>query len=244
VITPIRLGVNIDHIATIREARGTRYPDPVQAGFIAVDAGADGITVHLREDRRHIQERDVHLLRDSLTVPLNLEMAATPEMVEFAREVRPAKCCIVPEKRQELTTEGGLDVCSGREILTRICAELSEADIEVSLFIDPDRAQIEAAAAIGVPVVELHTGTYAEEEDPRIESTEFARISTAARIAAEASLQVNAGHGLNYHNVAAIVSVPEIVELNIGHAIVARALFGGLTGAVRDMKRVMQEARR
>lgn len=241
---PIQLGVNIDHIATIREARGTRYPDPVQAAFAAIEAGADGITVHLREDRRHIQERDVRLLRDTLTVPMNLEMAATPEMIEFALELRPAKCCIVPEKRAELTTEGGLDVCAGQAALTASCGALAAAGIEVSLFIDPDRAQIEAAAAIGVPVIELHTGTYAETDDVRLRRQEFDKIAAATRIATEAELQVNAGHGLHYQNTAQIASIAQIVELNIGHAIVARALFCGITEAVRDMKRVMLEARR
>jgi len=240
----VQLGVNIDHIATIREARGTRYPDPVHAGFIAVSAGADGITVHLREDRRHIQQRDVTMLRDSLTVPMNLEMAATPEMVEFAREVRPAKCCIVPEKRQELTTEGGLDVCAGGDSLHQVCANLTAAGIEVSLFIAPEAAQIEAAADIGVPTIELHTGAYANAQGRQFISAEFDKILTAARIAAEAGLQVNAGHGLNYQNVARVVAIPQLVELNIGHAIVAQALFSGLAKAVRDMKRIVQEAGR
>ena len=212
---PIQLGVNIDHIATVREARGTRYPDPVQAGFVAVDAGANGITVHLREDRRHIQERDVNLLREALTVPMNLEMAPTPQMVAFALKVRPAKCCIVPEKREELTTEGGLDVRLQSASLRGICGELARAGIEVSLFIDPDPVQIEAAVGVGISVVELHTGAYAEAQDADLKSLEFEKITTAAGIAADANLQVNAGHGLTYHNVARIVSIPQLVELNI-----------------------------
>ena len=241
---PIQLGVNIDHVATVREARGTPYPDPVQAGFVAVEAGADGITLHLREDRRHIQERDVQLLRESLTVPMNLEMAATADMVAFALAVRPAKCCIVPEKREELTTEGGLDVCSRGESLTGFCSELSRAGIEVSLFIDPETAQVEAAAAVGVPVVELHTGSYADAQNRDLLSLEFGKIAAAAGVAAGANLQVNAGHGLTYDNVAPIVAIPELVELNIGHAIVARALFSGLGAAVAEMKRIVEEASR
>ena len=240
----VQLGVNIDHIATIREARGTPYPDPVQAGHVAVKAGADGITVHLREDRRHIQERDVIALRESLTVPLNLEMAATAEMVRIARQVLPAKCCIVPEKRQELTTEGGLDVRAGGQSLAAICGELTDAGIEVSLFIDPDPAQIEAAAVIGVPVIELHTGAYAEAADSNVRAREFEKIAGSAQTAAEVNLQVNAGHGLNYDNVARIASIPRLVELNIGHAIVARALTSGLCAAVTDMKRIIAEVPR
>jgi pyridoxine 5-phosphate synthase len=240
----IQLGVNIDHIATIREVRGTPYPDPVEAGHIAVAAGADGITVHLREDRRHIQERDVVGLRESLTVPMNLEMAATAEMVKFACQVLPAKCCIVPEKRQELTPEGGLDACAASQYLAGICAELSDAGIEVSLFIDPDPAQIEAAATIGVPVIELHTGAYAEAGDSRARSREFEKIASSAQVAAQAALQVNAGHGLSYDNVARVASIPQLVELNIGHAIVAQALISGLSAAVQDMKRIIEEAPR
>jgi len=240
----IQLGVNIDHIATIREARGTRYPDPVQAGFAAADAGADSLTVHLREDRRHIQERDVVLLRDTATVPINLEMAATEEMVEIALRVRPEKCCIVPEKREELTTEGGLDVCANGSHVQHVCARLTEAGIAVSLFIDPDAEQIRAAAAAGAPTVELHTGAYAAADAERSRIRELGLLANAAALAAGAGLQVNAGHGLNYQNVGPIASIDEIVELNIGHAIVARALFTGLAAAVREMKSLMLEARR
>jgi len=240
----IQLGVNIDHVATVREARGTRYPDPVQAGFAAVDAGADGITVHLREDRRHIQERDVTMLRQTLTVPLNLEMASTPAMIAFAMEVKPEKCCLVPEKRAELTTEGGLDVVTGGPALHSACASLAAAGIEVSLFIDPDADQISAAAEAGVPVVELHTGAYAEANNSDTRAREFERIAVAATVADKAGLQVNAGHGLNYDNVARIAAIDELGELNIGHAIVARAVFSGLGAAVGEMKRLMVEARR
>jgi pyridoxine 5-phosphate synthase len=236
----ILLGVNVDHIATIRQARGTQYPDPVRASFIAVEAGADGITVHLREDRRHIQELDVRLLSESLKVPLNLEMAATPSMIDFALQVGPEKCCIVPEKRQELTTEGGLDVCALKLELTTTCTSLSRRGIEVSLFIDPEEAQIEAAASIGVPVVELHTGAYAEATNKASEDREFDKIVRAARFANEANLKVNAGHGLHYENVARIASISFLEELNIGHAIVAEALFDGLSQAVRRMRRAME----
>lgn len=235
----IQLGVNVDHVATIREARGTAYPDPVDAAFIAVEAGADGITVHLREDRRHIQERDVRLLCEQLGAPVNLEMAATPKMVEFALQVRPEKCCIVPEKRQELTTEGGLDVCRAQGNLAQICEQLGHADIEVSLFIDPLEEQIAAAAALGVPVIELHTGAYAQAQGPAQQSIECEKLARAAKIAASSNLKVNAGHGLNYENVAGILSISELVELNIGHAIVARALFKGLAEAVQEMKQIL-----
>lgn len=240
----IELGVNIDHVATIREARGTRYPDPVQAAYVAVDAGADSITVHLREDRRHIQERDVRFLNECLTVPLNLEMAATPSMLAFALEVRPEKCCIVPEKREELTTEGGLDVVAAGSSLKDACDSLAAAGIEVSLFIDPVAAQVNAAAATGAPVVELHTGNYADAETDAERAGEFEKIVLAATLAASAGLQVNAGHGLHYQNVARIAAVEEFGELNIGHAIVARALFSGFADAVREMKRLLVEARR
>jgi|TARA_R110002073_G_scaffold202102_1_gene361551 pyridoxine 5-phosphate synthase len=240
----IELGVNIDHVATIREARGTRYPDPVQAAYTAVDAGADSITVHLREDRRHIQERDVRFLNECLTVPLNLEMAATPSMLAFALDVCPEKCCIVPEKREELTTEGGLDVIAAGPALTDACSALQAAGIEVSLFIDPVADQISAAADAGVPVVELHTGNYADAQSDAARATEFEKIVLAASLAVKAGLQVNAGHGLHYQNVARIAAVEEFGELNIGHAIVARALFSGFAEAVREMKRLLVEARR
>lgn len=236
----LQLGVNVDHVATIRQARGTFYPDPVEAALAAVKAGADGITIHLREDRRHIQERDVRLLGAELTVPMNLEMAATTEMLEFALHVVPEKCCIVPEKRQELTTEGGLDVCAGRTKLAPICAQLGDAGIEVSLFIDPVPEQIAASAALGVPVVELHTGAYGEAQDLNLQSKELDQIAAAAHLAASENLRVNAGHGLNYGNVARVASIVELAELNIGHSIVARALFTGFGEAVHEMKQILR----
>ena len=240
----LQLGVNVDHVATIRQARGAFYPDPVEAALLAVKAGADGITIHLREDRRHIQERDVRLLGAELTVPMNLEMAATTEMLEFALHVVPGKCCIVPEKRQELTTEGGLDVCAGRAKLARICAQLGDAGIEVSLFIDPVPEQIAASVALGVPVVELHTGAYGEAQEASLQSKELDQIAAAAHLAASENLQVNAGHGLNYENVARVASIAELAELNIGHSIVARALFTGLGEAVREMKQILRSVAR
>lgn len=234
----ILLGVNIDHIATLRQARGTRYPDPVQAALLAEEAGADGITVHLREDRRHIQDRDVQLLAEVLNTRMNLEMAVTEEMIALAEQVRPAHVCLVPEKREELTTEGGLDVVGAHERIADACTRLAAAGCEVSLFIDPEPEQIRAAAEAGAPVVELHTGAYAEAsgEAARIE---HARIAAAAELAGELGLTVNAGHGLHYHNVEAIAAIPGLHELNIGHAIVARALFVGLKEAVAEMKRLI-----
>jgi pyridoxine 5-phosphate synthase len=214
----------------------------VKASFVAVAAGADGITVHLREDRRHIQEHDVRVLRETLTVPLNLEMAATQNMLKFALQVQPEKCCIVPEKREELTTEGGLNVCAGSGALADTCAELSERGIEVSLFIDPDQNQIEAAAALGVPVIELHTGSYALATDGRQQDREFKQLEIATDLAIQAGLQVNAGHGLNFENVSRIVSISRLTELNIGHSIIAQALFDGLTATVKEMKRLIQRA--
>jgi len=233
----ILLGVNIDHIATLRQARGTRYPDPVQAALLAEEAGADGITVHLREDRRHIQERDVRLLVDVLNTRMNLEMAVTEEMIALAEELRPAHVCLVPEKREELTTEGGLDVAGGVEAIAAACRRLSSAGCEVSLFIDPEPVQIEAAARAGAPVIELHTGAYAEVTGEAARR-EHARLAAATEMALELGLTVNAGHGLNYHNVEAIAALPGIHELNIGHAIIARSLFVGLKEAVADMKRL------
>ncbi len=240
---PILLGVNIDHIATLRQARGTRYPEPVQAALVAEQAGADGITAHLREDRRHIQDRDIFLLKDLLHTRLNLEMAVTDEMVTIARQVKPYACCLVPEKRAELTTEGGLDVVANLARLESACAALAEASIEVSLFIDPDIIQIDAAVKAGAPVVELHTGRYADAGNRISQAEELARIQQAARYAHSLGLQVNAGHGLNFYNVEAICAVPEIVELNIGHAIIAQALFSGLAQTVSDLKQVMKNAR-
>lgn len=234
----ILLGVNIDHVATLRQARGTRYPDPVQAALLAEEAGADGITVHLREDRRHIQERDVQLLAEVLNTRMNLEMAVTGEMLALAERVRPAHVCLVPEKRAELTTEGGLDIVGGRERIAGACERLAAAGCEVSLFIDPEPEQIRAAFEVGAPVIELHTGAYAEArgETARIE---HARIAAAVELAGELGLVVNAGHGLHYHNVEAIAAIPGLNELNIGHAIIARALFVGLKEAVTEMKRLM-----
>ena len=233
------LGVNIDHIATLRQARGTRYPEPVQAALAAEQAGADAITIHLREDRRHIQDRDVRMLADVLQTRMNLEMAAMPEMLRIACETGPADCCLVPEKREELTTEGGLDVAGQREHLRDYCGRLAEAGIRVSLFIDADMRQIEAAADVGVPVVEIHTGHYADATTRDARRAELARIREAAARGAGLGLQINAGHGLDYHNVRAVAEIDEVVELNIGHAIIARALFTGLGEAVAAMKRLI-----
>lgn len=234
----ILLGVNIDHVATLREARGTRYPDPVQAALLAEQAGADGITVHPREDARHIQVRDVRLLSQMLNTPMNLEMAITEQMLALAEELRPEHVCLVPEKREELTTEGGLDVVAGFDAVAAACQRLSAAGCEVSLFIDPEPAQIEAAARAGAPVIELHTGTYAETRGAQARE-EYARLTAAAEMADELGLIVNAGHGLHYHNVEAVAAIPGLHELNIGHAIIARALFVGLAEAVAEMKRLM-----
>lgn len=240
----IYLGVNIDHIATLRQARGTRYPDPVQAAIEAEQAGADSITLHLREDRRHIQERDVALLADILQTKMNLEMAVTEEMLAMAEKYRPADSCLVPEKRDELTTEGGLDVAGQFDRVKQACERLAAVNVRVSLFIDPELSQIEAALACGAPVVELHTGRYADAETDEQAARELAIISEAAAEAHDRGLQVNAGHGLHYHNTQAIAAIPQLVELNIGHAIVARSVFTGFQAAVRDMKQLMQEARR
>ncbi len=239
----ILLGVNIDHIATLRQVRGTAFPEPVQAALLAEQAGADGITAHLREDRRHIQDRDIRLLRQMIHTRLNLEMAVTDEMVALACEVRPDACCLVPEKRQELTTEGGLEVAGQLDRVAEACRQLRESGIEVSLFIDPDKAQIEAAAEAGAPVIELHTGSYADAPTPEARHEELKKIQQAAWFAYGLGLQVNAGHGLHYHNVEAIARIPEIVELNIGHSIIARALFSGMQEAVREMKQLMKTAR-
>ncbi|MBK1717941.1 pyridoxine 5'-phosphate synthase [Thiocystis violacea] len=233
------LGVNIDHVATIRQARGTRYPEPIQAALIAEQAGADAITLHLREDRRHIQDRDVEMLRDILQTRMNLEMAATPGMGDIACRIRPADCCLVPERREELTTEGGLDVVARRDELKDFCARLAEAGTRVSLFIDADPAQIEAACFVGAPVVEIHTGHYADARGSVERSESLARIRAAVELGQSLGLHVNAGHGLDYHNVKAIAAIPGVRELNIGHAIIARAIFSGLDRAVRDMKRLI-----
>ena len=240
----ILLGVNIDHVATLRQARGTRYPEPLQAALLAEEAGADGITLHLREDRRHIQERDVTLLKSVLQTRMNLEMAVTDEMLAIAERLQPEDCCLVPERREELTTEGGLDVAGQEGRIREACARLAEAGCRVSLFIDAEPRQIEAAQRCASPCVEIHTGHYADAPDAARRAAELSRIREAVALAAEAGLQVNAGHGLNYHNVAAIAALAHVRELNIGHAIIARALFTGLGEAVREMKRLMVEARR
>ncbi len=235
----ILLGVNIDHIATLRQARGTRYPEPIQAALAAEQAGADAITLHLREDRRHIQDRDVQMLAEILQTRMNLEMAATAEMAVIAGRFRPHDCCLVPEKREELTTEGGLDVAGNQDYLKGYCDELADAGIRVSLFIDADPKQLEAAVAVGAPVVEIHTGRYADAHDIRTQKTELERIAKAVDYGNRLGLQVNAGHGLDYHNVRTIVAVDGVRELNIGHAIICRALFSGLDQAVRDMKALL-----
>jgi pyridoxine 5-phosphate synthase len=232
---PIRLGINIDHVATIRQARGTLYPDVLLAGIECENAGADGITVHLREDRRHIQDEDVLALKADLQIPLNLEMANSPKIVAFACQVRPQEVCLVPEKREELTTEGGLDVAGQLTVLEPSIRRLSDVGIQVSLFIEPDAAQIEAAATLGVPYVELHTGTYANAVGSHIHH-ERARLITGATQAAQAGLKVNAGHGITLDNLSGVLEMPHLDTLNIGHSIVARALFIGLGPAVREMR--------
>jgi pyridoxine 5-phosphate synthase len=238
----ILLGVNIDHVATLRQARGTRYPDPVQAAIVAEESGADGITLHLREDRRHIQARDVRLLKDILQTRMNFEMAVTDEMLNFAESIRPRHVCLVPEKRAELTTEGGLDVLGNFERVQSACSRLGRLGIDVSLFIDADPEQIDASIRAGAPTIEIHTGAYADATSPEAEQNEFLRIRNAVAYAAP-KLVVNAGHGLHYHNVQAIAALRDVHELNIGHAIIARAVFSGLAGAVREMKQIMQQAR-
>ncbi len=239
----ILLGVNVDHVATLRQARNTAYPDPVDAARQALAAGADYVTVHLREDRRHIQDRDVKRLIDWPGARVNLEMAAIEEMVALAERWRPEDCCLVPERRQELTTEGGLDVAGQAASLARVCARLAAAGVRVSLFVDPDEAQLRASAAAGAPVIELHTGAFAEAADAAQAEEELARIRQAARVASGLGLAVNAGHGLHYGNTAEVAAIPEIMELNIGHAIVSEAIFEGLFGAVKRMKQLMAAAR-
>jgi pyridoxine 5-phosphate synthase len=238
----ILLGVNIDHVATLRQARGGRSPDPLLAALVAEQWGADGITLHLREDRRHIQDRDVRALRGALQTRMNLEIAATPEMLAIALEVQPRDVCLVPEKRTEVTTEGGLDVTAQPAAIADACRRLAAGGIRVSLFIDPDAAQVDAAARAGAPVVELHTGAYAEAEGAG-RARELARLAEAARRATAAGLTANAGHGLDYHNVQPVAAIPELVELNIGHAIISRAVMSGLGRAVAEMKRLMVSAR-
>lgn len=239
----ILLGVNIDHVATLRQARLTRYPDPIEAVYAAENGGADGITVHLREDRRHIQERDIELIKATMQTRMNFEMAVTDVMVAYAEKIQPEHCCLVPEKREELTTEGGLDVISQEAKIREAVLHLKRLDIEVSLFIDPDIKQIEAALRCHAPVIEIHTGAYADAKTIAEQTSELERIVKAAQFAHQAGLIVNAGHGLNYHNVQAIAAIPEMNELNIGHGIIARAIFSGLEPAVREMKRLMVEAR-
>jgi pyridoxine 5-phosphate synthase len=241
-MSPILLGVNIDHVATLRQARGGRSPDPLHAALVAEQWGADGITLHLREDRRHIQDRDVRALRAALQTRMNLEIAATPEMIGIALEVLPADVCLVPEKRTEVTTEGGLDVTAQSATIADACRRLAGGGIRVSLFIDPDAEQVDAAVRAGAPAVELHTGAYAEARGAE-RARELSRIADAARRAAKSGLVVNAGHGLDYHNVQPVAAIPELVELNIGHAIVSRAVMSGLGRAVAEMKRLMEGAR-
>jgi pyridoxine 5-phosphate synthase len=240
---PIFLGVNVDHVATLRQARLTRYPDPVRAAMAAESGGADGITIHLREDRRHIQERDVEMIQQSILTRLNLEMAVNEFMLDFAEKIHPVYCCFVPEKRKELTTEGGLDVLSDESRIKDACVRLAQSGIQVSLFIDPDLKQIEAAIRCKAPIIELHTGCYADAKNETLRQHELQRIIKAAEFAYKEGLIVNAGHGLNYQNVQSIARIPEIHELNIGHGIIAEAVFRGLEDAVREMKKLMRQAR-
>jgi len=239
----ILLGVNIDHVATLRQARGTRYPDPIQAAIEVEQAGADAITLHLREDRRHIQDRDVEMLKDILLTRMNLEMAVTDEMLSIAEKIEPEECCLVPERREELTTEGGLEIVAQKTRIQEACERLAEAGVRVSLFIDADCAQIEAAKEVGAPVIEIHTGHYADAITAKAREIEYVRIQKAVSFGASIGLRVNAGHGLNYQNVKPIAALAEIKELNIGHAIIARALFTGLQAAVIEMRNLMASAR-
>ena len=239
----ILLGVNVDHIATLRQARGTHYPDPVYAASVAEHAGADGITVHLREYRRHIQDRDVQVLKQTLNTRMNLEMAVTDEMLAIACDVKPVFCCLVPEKREELTTEGGLDVAGQLTKITAAVAQLEKSGIKTSLFIDADKKQIDAALASKAPYIEIHTGKYADAENDDEQQAELARLKQGIKYAHKLGLKVNAGHGLHYFNVKPIAAIEEIIELNIGHAIIARAVIDGLDKAIRDMKQLMLEAR-
>lgn len=237
-----RLGINIDHVATVRNARGGDHPDPVAAAILAEKAGADGITAHLREDRRHIRDDDAKRLKARLTKPLNLEMAAVDEMVDIACGLKPHACCLVPEKRSERTTEGGLEVAGDLARISSVTARLKAVGIRVSLFIEPTPRQVEAAGAAGAPVIELHTGTYAEAGGG--EGAELERIKTAARLAGELGLECHAGHGLTYANVRPVAAIPNIVELNIGHFLMGEALFVGLEASIKEMRRLMDAARR
>jgi len=238
----ILLGVNVDHVATVRQARRASYPDPVHAALLCEQSGADSITVHLREDRRHIQDRDIQVLKETLQTRMNLELALAPEMIAIARGVRPADCCLVPERREEITTEGGLDVASQLDRVREAVQVLTAAGSRVSLFIDPESRQVEAAKHVGAPAIELHTGAYAEAHGAG-QATELARLAKAAELGARLGLSVHAGHGLHYHNVQPVAAIPQIIELNIGHSIIARAIFDGLPRAVADMKALMQAAR-
>ncbi|HEY6453974.1 MAG TPA: pyridoxine 5'-phosphate synthase [Steroidobacteraceae bacterium] len=240
--SPIRLGINIDHVATLRQARRAHYPDPVHAALLAEQAGADSITVHLREDRRHIQDRDVRSMRPLLQTRMNLEMALTDELLGIACELLPSDCCLVPEKRTEVTTEGGLDVASQVPRLQEAAQRLAAAGVRLALFIDPDPRQVEAAARVGAPAIELHTGAYADTSGAG-QAAELSRLLGSAQLGTRLGLSVHAGHGLHYHNVRPVAAIREIVELNIGHAIIARAIFSGLHAAVRDMKALMMAAR-
>ena len=243
---PLRLGVNVDHVATVRNARGAGYPDPVRAARLAAEAGADGITAHLREDRRHITDDDISRLSAELTIPLNLEMAATDEMLAIALRHRPHAACIVPEKREERTTEGGIDAAGQFDRLAPMVAALGEAGIRVSLFVEPDARQVDAALRLGAPVVELHTGRYAElggTQDAELRADELRRLTDAAALAAKNGIEVHAGHGLTYDNVGLIAAIPQVRELNIGHFLVGEALFVGLPDAVRQMRAAMDSAR-
>lgn len=239
----IELGVNIDHVATLRQARGTTYPDPIEAALIAESAGADAITLHLREDRRHIQDRDVEILRERLTTRMNLESAVTDEMINIALKIKPHDICLVPERREELTTEGGLDVVKHFDSIARACQKLGEAGIRVSLFINADPLQINAAARAGAPVIEIHTGGYADAPTGVEQTEQFGAVQKAVAMGVDVGLKVNAGHGLHYGNVQSIAAIHDISELNIGHAIVARAIFVGFKQAVQEMKLLMLEAR-
>ncbi|NUB26207.1 pyridoxine 5'-phosphate synthase [Azospirillum brasilense] len=240
---PLRLGVNIDHVATVRNARGGRHPDPVRAAKLAAEAGADGITAHLREDRRHIIDSDIERLMAEIRLPLNLEMAATDEMLAIALRHKPHACCLVPEKRTEVTTEGGLDVAGQMETLKRPVGDLGAAGIRVSLFIDPEPAQLDAAKALGAPVVELHTGAYCDAPVGAERAAELERIVRAAAHAEAIGLECHAGHGLNYETVGAVAAIPTIVELNIGHFLIGEAIFVGLGNTLQRMRAIMKDAR-
>ena len=239
----ILLGVNIDHVATLRQSRGTRYPEPLHAALIAEQAGADAITLHLREDRRHIQERDVEIFKETLQTRMNLEMAVTDEMLSYAEKIKPEDCCLVPEKREELTTEGGLDVAGQMLRMKEACSRLADREIRVSLFIDADKKQIDAAAECNAPVIEIHTGHFADAATLHEKDKEYQRIIEAVEFADNLGLHVNAGHGLHYHNVKDIAVIQQIRELNIGHAIIAQSIFTGLDAAVREMKALMESVR-